>query len=229
MVSFPFLWYLWPIILVTTWIANVYKIEHPDAPSSDNSGERIGSYALFLQAIVTTITSWVLPAVASLCEANSYISLPILYTAAHLLFGLCAIVSVSVRSVETATFITSLCGVSWAVMMWAPFALIGEALKRNNASYVRLSTTSNSENVEDQLNDNEMGAAGKNSETGTILGIHNVYVVAPQFLVSFFSSIIYFLLNLREKHDDAEEISIVFCLGGFSVLLAAWLSVKLWN
>jgi len=69
--------------------------------------------------------------------------------------------TIVVDKVWQAIVIISLCGISWAVSMWVPFALIGEYLEIYNA------------NQESKNDDEEENDENKLS-SGIILGIHNM-------------------------------------------------------
>jgi solute carrier family 45 protein 1/2/4 len=60
---------------------------------------------------------------------------------------------------------------------------------------------------------------------GVLLGIHNMYVVLPQFLVTFFSSIIFKLLENNEGTTDA--IGVVLRFGALMAGVAGFISLKI--
>ncbi|GBB90550.1 hypothetical protein RclHR1_17540003 [Rhizophagus clarus] len=79
------------------------------------------------------------------------------------------------------------------------------------------------------------------SEAGVLLGIHNIYIVLPQFLVTIFTTIIFAILEpsndkiiTRQHHPhdkglDADSIGFVLRFGGLSAIIAGLLSIKLWK
>ncbi|KAJ1903740.1 hypothetical protein LPJ81_002896 [Coemansia sp. IMI 209127] len=70
---------------------------------------------------------------------------------------------------------------------------------------------------------------------GTVLGLHNVFVVVPQFITALASSLIFALFEHVERNSQpssaggqhAMEIAIVLCLGGTSSAVAAYRAWKL--
>ncbi|KAJ2506902.1 hypothetical protein IWW47_001360 [Coemansia sp. RSA 2052] len=70
---------------------------------------------------------------------------------------------------------------------------------------------------------------------GTILGIHNVFIVVPQFITALASSLIFAFFERangsaepeRSDSQHAHEIALVLCLGGLSSAIAAYYAWKL--
>ncbi|KAJ1668561.1 hypothetical protein IW140_002688 [Coemansia sp. RSA 1813] len=69
---------------------------------------------------------------------------------------------------------------------------------------------------------------------GTVLGLHNVFVVVPQFITALASSLIFALFEHMEGPQPgpeggqhAKEIATVLCLGGISSAVAAYYAWKL--
>lgn len=60
---------------------------------------------------------------------------------------------------------------------------------------------------------------------GVLLGIHNMYIVLPQFLVTFLSSIIFRILESRDGSNDA--IGIILRFGAVMAGIAGYLSLKI--
>ncbi|KAJ1928594.1 hypothetical protein IWQ60_001888 [Tieghemiomyces parasiticus] len=89
--------------------------------------------------------------------------------------------------------------------------------------------------------DQQQHRASHKLTSGIILGIHNMYVVLPQFLISFVSSILFAIIEARHSanaeasgpqvtpgHDgNAEAIAWILRIGGVSSLVAAYLSLKI--
>ena len=80
-------------------------------------------------------------------------------------------------------------------------------------------------------------SASRSDESGSILGIHNIAVCIPQFIITFVSSIVFKLLDPATSVEDAAEpaaaaaategaptnaasIPVVFAIGGFFAILA---------
>ncbi|KAF8940271.1 hypothetical protein BGZ58_007162 [Dissophora ornata] len=75
------------------------------------------------------------------------------------------------------------------------------------------------------------------ASAGALLGIHNIYIVLPQFLVSFLSSVVFAALepnpqgatgDQSEEPPNPETIGVMLRIGGIMAGVAALLSLKLW-
>ncbi|KAG2216395.1 hypothetical protein INT45_012484 [Circinella minor] len=65
---------------------------------------------------------------------------------------------------------------------------------------------------------------------GVLLGIHNMYIVAPQFLVTFFSSVMFHFLEKNASEGEetsADAIGVVLRFGALMVGIAAFLSSRI--
>ncbi|KAG0014030.1 hypothetical protein BGZ80_010699 [Entomortierella chlamydospora] len=76
------------------------------------------------------------------------------------------------------------------------------------------------------------------SSAGALLGIHNIYIVLPQFLVSFLSSLVFAAIEPRpqdgtedqtDKPGNPETIGVMLRIGGVMAGIAAVLSLRLWK
>ncbi|KAI1320720.1 hypothetical protein EDD11_010254 [Mortierella claussenii] len=80
------------------------------------------------------------------------------------------------------------------------------------------------------------------SSAGALLGIHNIYIVLPQFLVSFLSSLVFAAIEPKtggnagtdggvesDQPGDPETIGVMLRVGGFMAGIAALLSLRLWT
>ncbi|KAK7206882.1 hypothetical protein BZA70DRAFT_266281 [Myxozyma melibiosi] len=155
-----FAWYGWFTFLFysSTWVGEIYvRYDAGDlSDSRDLVGDigRVGSLALTIYSIVTVVCSLILPLFVvppnsnrhtlkstyeglpePLAEFMHFISpyRPTLVTAwicGHLVYALAMFASIFVRSVKAATFIIGLCGFSWALASWAPYALLAEEIRK---------------------------------------------------------------------------------------------------
>jgi solute carrier family 45 protein 1/2/4 len=66
---------------------------------------------------------------------------------------------------------------------------------------------------------------------GIILGIHNMYIVLPQFLVTFFSSVLFHFLEKggdeQQQDTPSDAIGVVLRFGAVMAGIAGLLSLKL--
>ncbi|KAG0311800.1 hypothetical protein BGZ97_011634 [Linnemannia gamsii] len=82
------------------------------------------------------------------------------------------------------------------------------------------------------------------SSAGALLGIHNIYIVLPQFLVSFLSSLVFAAIEpkttspgdstgdqvlVEESAGNPDTIGVMLRFGGVMAGIAALLSLKLWK
>ena len=233
----------------TTWVSSIYFQTHPDKDSSDwASGARAGSFALLCYAIVAVIFGIFLPALTTHSIRN--VTLKNVWTFSLLVFSITMISTHFVSTVGGATVILSLLGLSWACIMWIPFALIGEYLNIYNDSqratvhepilpkvtYGALHRARNGEGSI-SLDNEEANDISQNDEwllcsrcdSGMVLGILNMYVVFPQFVVAIIASAIFYFVDLHvgdnlEDHSTYKGISILLQFSGIMALIATGLS-----
>ncbi|KAJ2330178.1 hypothetical protein GGI00_003790 [Coemansia sp. RSA 2681] len=98
-----------------------------------------------------------------------------------------------------------------------------------------------SSQLEDPASDDAEGARRRRLSSagglsaGTILGIHNVFIVVPQFITALASSLIFAFFERangsaepdRSDSQHAHEIALVLCLGGLSSAIATYYAWKL--
>jgi solute carrier family 45 protein 1/2/4 len=186
---FPFLFY------VTSWLAELHQHEHPLATHVESVQH--ASLMFSVHAMVALVTSVLVPYLP--------FSMVHIYAVALCWFALLLASTVLVSSLTVAGIIVALAGMSWAVILWAPFTLIGEALRNHAMVYIPL-----------QEGDDNFEEEG-GMDVGLVLGIQNVYIVVPQFVMSLLSSILFAYF----------DISIVFLIGGGCFLIATVLAIQL--
>lgn len=136
----------------------------------------------------------------------------------HLLFFALTWLTLFARTATTATILTALIGIPWAMTMWAPFALIAAEISKREAirrGQLRPPPT----------RDGELLVRGEDESVGTgvVLGIHNVSVAAPQVLATVVSSLIFKLLQKERGSTEDDSVGWVLRFGGLAALVAAWL------
>ncbi|CAO3628715.1 unnamed protein product [Cunninghamella blakesleeana] len=232
---FPFLFYS------TQWVSDIYFATHPVDDESKRDwaeGTRAGSFALLCYAIVSVVAGVLIPYISMKYEnKNRWLSLKSIYTASHLLSAGALLSAWIIRSVIGATIMLSVMGISWAIVLWIPFSLVGEYVsyeddQRNNPS-------NNDNNNRTLYGSHQEGDSSSSSQleqqreqqdefdAGMILGVHNMYIVFPQFAVAIISSVI-FAINDAVKRDDGtspssetSSVASVLVFGGFMALIAA--------
>jgi solute carrier family 45 protein 1/2/4 len=133
---------------------------------------------------------------------------------AHLVFSGCMFATIFVRSIGGATALIGVVGISWALTLWAPFAIISaEISKRDALRRARHESGQDSGEEEDQA--------------GVILGIHNMAIAAPQILATVGSSIIFKFFQKPRGTPGDHSISIVLASGGLFTLIAAFLTSRI--
>ncbi|KAK9712889.1 hypothetical protein K7432_006832 [Basidiobolus ranarum] len=255
---FPFLFYS------TTWVSELYLSDPFQKTEGDVAGAsiRAGSFALFLFALVSLTTSCVLPLfiqpsgehLPEVTECNPLgLDLPRCYTFSHIIFAMSMIFTLAVTSVSEATVIIAICGFSWAVTLWAPFSLIGEYLANSQRNLTDLNGELHSDTEYHQLHETQETIDEENDRepadiedtptqvnagdsAGLILGIHNMYIVFPQFVITFISSIVFYLFESYQTQPEVghiepghnpNAIGWILRIGGVTAFVAAVLSVKI--
>ncbi|KAL1839033.1 hypothetical protein VTJ49DRAFT_1933 [Mycothermus thermophilus] len=157
---------------------------------------------------------------------------------AQLLFTGCMLCTVFVRTVTAATILIGLVGITWALTLWAPWAIISAEISRRDElrriryaqrnlspgdrAVTSLDGYSSDENsCGRQLrdaSDDEDGA----DQAGVILGIHNMAIAAPQIIATVISSIIFKFFQKPRGVPGDHSIAIVLALGGLTVLASVF-------
>lgn len=152
------------------------------------------------------------------------------------LFGGAMFCTVLVRSVEAATALIGLVGITWAMTLWAPWAIISAEISRRDAliraqkmramSPRRRGARASSQTIDDLIDPSaDSSASGEDEEVdqaGVILGIHNMAIAAPQIIATVGSSIIFKIWQKPRGTPGDHSISIVLALGGACVLIASF-------
>jgi solute carrier family 45 protein 1/2/4 len=220
---FPFLFY------TTAWINYIFfkinssTINNDDNNNNEDDATRTGSFALLIYAIISLVASFILPTSKSIYDklnssesnADPQIFYRKVWIFSEIFLALVFFSTIIVSKVWQAIIIISLCGISWAVSMWVPFALIGEYLEIYN-------------NNQDSKNDDEEENNERKLSSGIILGIHNMYVVLPQFVVTFLSSIFFALIKFMEIQEDSfDSFGWVLRFGGVGAIISTFLVPKI--
>jgi len=221
---FPFLFYS------TTWVASVFAVTHnPMDPNFWDKATRAGSYALFFYAIISVIAGIVLPALAPASPGSrSLFTKKNQFTAAHLLFAAAMLSTFWVDDVFAATLVIALVGIPWAIEMWVPFALIGEYISSSEDKSITAAAAGHTHTHEPPTTSITQQAVDPSNEfnAGIILGVHNMYIVFPQFAVAIISSLIFAIVHSTTGSPpvgDEFEGGVVWVLrfGGVMALFAA--------
>ncbi|RDA92249.1 hypothetical protein CP533_5695 [Ophiocordyceps camponoti-saundersi (nom. inval.)] len=207
---------------------------------------RIGTFALLINAIVSLSTNvflplFVTPSLDELKEQEGnvgsfpwarWLRIPGLtvkrsWIGSLVLFAGAMFCCPLVSSVEAATALIGVAGITWAMALWAPWAIIGAEINRRDA-LARTRKRSSGQDATDEDDDatvTEEEAENDKDEAGVVLGIHNMAIAVPQIIATVGSSIIFKLWQKPRGTAGDRSIGVVMALGGacvlFSVLFAA--------
>lgn len=224
---FPFLFYS------TQWVSDIYFATHlssePEIPVDWAEGTRAGSFALLCYSIVSVLAGLAIPALVNYFKHIKCVNLLNIYTLSHFTVAIALISAYFVRTVTWATIVLSVMGIPWAIVLWIPFSLVGEYVsyedeKRQSMisstarapSYAAVVAAGSSSEEERQESNDEFDA-------GMILGVHNMYIVFPQFAVAIVSSFIFAASDaIKDGKDKAlSSVTPVLVFGGLMALIAA--------
>ncbi|CCG83791.1 protein of unknown function [Taphrina deformans PYCC 5710] len=250
---FPFLFYS------STWIGEVYAREHSNEMIDADTRSRQGALAMTIFSCVTLTCTLLVPKYLAKDpkrsdESRHRLSLPHIWALSHFLFGLAMISAAFITSSVLAIMNIATCGFAWAVMSWVPFTLIGEEISksatksrrnsniivRTGASQVLLTTPDyyDDELEVEGLDENNYAALQRslpasNDDAGSILGIHNIAICVPQFIISFISSIVFRLLEPKpvtdgnvSVQDGPNAIGVVLAIGGVFAIAGGVLTLR---
>ncbi|CAG8515368.1 7320_t:CDS:10 [Diversispora eburnea] len=164
-----FSWMGWFPFLFFSWITSVYARTHSTQEKDFfEVSTRYGSFALLIYSFVSVAAGIIIPHLTptSYPSKNPF-TIYNIYTASHIMFALVMVSTFFVNTVEQSIMLIASIGIPWAVAMWVPFTLVGEFVQQNETG----------------VDENEFDA-------GMILGVHNMYIVFPQFIISIISAAI---------------------------------------
>ncbi|KAI1460612.1 hypothetical protein F4805DRAFT_465468 [Annulohypoxylon moriforme] len=153
----------------------------------------------------------------------------------ELLFAGAMFCAVLVRSVEAATFLIGIIGITWALALWAPWAIISAEISRRDILY-----KARKQQMRSLAHDQDLDSADGHEENsrlrddedapdqaGVILGIHNMAIASPQFIATLGSSIIFKIFQKPRGTPGDHSLGIVLACGGFFALIAAYFIHKI--
>ncbi|ORX36430.1 major facilitator superfamily domain-containing protein [Kockovaella imperatae] len=180
-----------------------------------------------------------------------------IWTAGLLLFAAIMASTFFIRTVWQATVAIALVGICWAIACWVPFAIIMEFLKEaedSSSTEIRprpprlqsqpavsrsqptspvrpnertaLTRSWSTADIEGQ--DNEYTGSGPVAG-GTIMGIHNLAIVFPQFIIAIVASLIFKWTDgtdTNAEYSSKPGVAWVLRFGGLMALIGAVISRK---
>ncbi|KAL8875798.1 MAG: hypothetical protein Q9198_005895 [Flavoplaca austrocitrina] len=126
----------------------------------------------------------------------------------HLLFALCMGLTFFITTPLAATILAGVVGLSWALSLWAPFALISAEISKRDAQARKTGG----------VNDDQ---------AGVVLGLHNVAISAPQILATLVSSAIFRIAQKGRGEPGDDSVGWVMRFGGLAALVAAYMTTRL--
>ena len=188
----------------STWIAQY--VAHSKSPFDTEFAEEaseMGSFGTLMFSNVTFVSAFLLPL------ASRWVDKRQLYTLCLYLFCCLMTSTFAVVNANQAVAITAASGVTWACMSWIPYTLVAEFIAKNEG----LQTIDRSA-----------------LDSGLLLGILNIFIVLPQFIMLLLSTLIF----MAFEHVDTEftamtdAIGWILRIGGIFLLMATFISQKLW-
>ena len=160
----------------------------------------------------------------------------------QILFTGSMLCTVFVRTVTAATVLIGLVGITWALTLWAPWAIISaeisqrDELRRAQHAQRALSPSSSGRGItsldgyssDETRGDRALVPPEEEEEeaaadqAGVILGIHNMAIAAPQIIATVASSIIFRMFQKPRGVPGDHSIAIVLALGGITVFVSAF-------
>lgn len=128
---------------------------------------------------------------------------------AHVLFALCMLSTFLITSTTAGTVLAGFIGLPWALTLWAPFALISAEISKRDTEARR------------------KGVTGKEDQAGVILGLHNVFISAPQIVATLVSSVIFKLAQKPRGSPWDDSVAWVLRFGGIAALVAAYMTWRM--
>ncbi|KAJ5927095.1 hypothetical protein N7516_008868 [Penicillium verrucosum] len=172
------------------------------------------------------------------------LTLPRVWLLSHLLFAACMFSTFFIYSHQAGSVLVGIIGISWAVALWAPFALIAAEVARIDPSRQNDSRTAPSTYDEHEAEAQDEGPGEHNSvggndiehghpknhrdgdvaQAGIILGLHNMAISLPQILSSLVCSAIFKASQKQRGEPWDDSVGWVLRFGGCAALVAAWLT-----
>ncbi|RMZ81112.1 hypothetical protein DV738_g2439, partial [Chaetothyriales sp. CBS 135597] len=143
----------------------------------------------------------------------------------QILYVLCTFSTFFISTPTAAIAMAAVVGISWALSLWAPFALISaEIAHRKEAKQKGLKLKTNG--ASDGGNAPDIDDA--EDRAGIILGLHNVAISAPQIIATLISSLIFKALQTpRNVPDVNDSVGWALRFGGSVAIVAVVLTWRM--
>ncbi|KAH8201483.1 hypothetical protein TruAng_004331 [Truncatella angustata] len=225
---FPFLFY------ITTFTSETYKNETTAAQRLNKDFEaraaRMGSLGLMLFALTALVAGTLLSIAHQGANRGKHFlsaftrllrNVRRLWIMSQILFAICMFATFFASSLIGVYILVGLCGISWAITIWAPYALINAQivqdvrdsrstrhseplLQQEEDSLIQNAQPHEMEGINKQEDDyDDRGKVDDACErrSGVILGLHNVAIAGPQIVAAASCSLIFWMLegSLRDS------------------------------
>jgi solute carrier family 45, member 1/2/4 len=160
-------------------------------------------------------------------------SMRLMWIMSQILFAICMFATALTSSVNGIYLLVGLCGISWAITIWAPYTLISAQIVQNmDYSGDRMVSKplmqheedmSEEEDGEDPRDHGDGADDSCERRSGVVLGLHNVAIAGPQVVAAVACSAIFWLLEGSSK----DGVEWTLRAGGLAALAAAILAVRL--
>lgn len=142
----------------------------------------------------------------------------------HLSFALCMLSTFFISSIGGATTLVGVVGFSWALTLWAPFALISAEISKRETQARRMDRSSHHQGP---MHAGAGSSAGEpEDQAGIVLGLHNVAISAPQIFASLVCSAIFKAAQRPRGIPGDESTAWVLRFGGVAALIAAYMTYR---
>lgn len=145
------------------------------------------------------------------------------WIASHILFFFCMMATFFVDTAAGGIVIVGVVGLSWALSLWAPFALISAEISKRDAARRARWAKRALQMTDDEAEDEEAEAE---DQAGVILGLHNVAIASPQVIATLVSSLIFNIFQKPRGVPGDESTSWVLRFGGLAALIAAYMTYR---
>ncbi len=187
-----------------------------------STSTRIGTFATFLSAIIALVANLLLqyliqpttsndPSHCSQSQPRNHLirrfTIAQIWMLAHVSFAILMFSTLFVKTHIGGTVLIAISGVSWAMTLWAPYAIIGQELAVKQDRLREIGTT-------------ELELPDEN-QAGLIMSLHNMAISVPQIAAALVCSVVFWI-------SDSQN-GLAWCLraGGLAALGAAWASLSL--
>ncbi|KAF2434845.1 hypothetical protein EJ08DRAFT_581345 [Tothia fuscella] len=182
---------------------------------------RLGSLASLVFAVFALLTNILIPSfvhrgscIRESSRASGLFNLPIsmnhAWSISHFLFSFCMFSTFYIRTQTAATVLAAFVGISWALTLWVPFAIIG--------GEVAVRQEKNAKIFEGDIELVEQDQAG------VIIGLHNCAISLPQILAALVCGGI---LWVASKTGSQDGVGWVLRFSGCGGLVAGYLAARI--